>query len=44
LLRDKPVRVTGEDGLKALATAVAAESSIKQARAVKVTLERSAAT
>src|SRR6266446_6578149 len=44
LLRDQPVRVTGEDGLKALATAVAAESSIKQARAVKVTLERSAAT
>ncbi len=44
LLWDKPVRVTGEDGLKALATAVAAESSIKQARAVKVTLERSAAT
>jgi inositol 2-dehydrogenase len=34
LLQDKPVRVTGEDGLKALAIAVA----------VKVTLERSAAT
>ena len=44
LLQDKPVRVTGEDGLKALATAVAAESSIKQGRAVKVTLERSATT
>ena len=44
MLQDKPVRVTGEDGLKALATAVAAESSIKQGRAVKVTLERSAAT
>jgi predicted dehydrogenase len=41
---DRPVRVTGEDGLKALATAVAAESSIKQGRAVKVTLERSART
>jgi len=41
LLADKPVRVTGEDGLKALATAVAAESSHKQKRPVKVTLERS---
>jgi predicted dehydrogenase len=44
VLEDKPVRVTGEDGLKALATAVAAESSMKQGRAVKVTLERSART
>jgi len=44
LLGDKPVRVTGEDGLKALATAVAAEASHKQKRPVKVTLERSAAT
>ena len=44
LLQDKPVRVTGEDGLKALATAVAAESSHKQRRPVKVTLERSATT
>jgi myo-inositol 2-dehydrogenase / D-chiro-inositol 1-dehydrogenase len=44
LLHDKPVRVTGEDGLKALATAVAAENSHKQSRPVKVTLERSAAT
>jgi inositol 2-dehydrogenase len=44
LLEDKPVRVTGEDGLKALATAVAAEASHKQKRPVKVTLERSAAT
>jgi len=42
LLEDKPVHVTGEDGLKALATAVAAESSHKQKRPVKVTLERSA--
>jgi predicted dehydrogenase len=44
LLDDKPVRVTGEDGLKALATAVAAERSITQGRSVKVTLERSATT
>ena len=44
LLEDKPVRVTGEDGLKALASAVAAETSHKQNRPVKVTLERSAAT
>ena len=44
LLQDKPVGVTGEDGLKALATAVAAETSHRQKRPVKVTLERSAAT
>ena len=44
LLEDKPLRVTGDDGLKALATAVAAEASHKQNRPVKVTLERSAAT
>jgi len=44
LLEDKPVQVTGDDGLKALATAVAAEASHKQKRPVKVTLERSAAT
>jgi len=44
LLEDKPVRVTGEDGLQALATAVAAETSHKQKRPVKVTLERSTAT
>ncbi len=44
LLRDKPVRVTGEDGLKALAYAVAAENSHKQGKPVKVTLERSATT
>jgi len=43
LLHDKPVRVTGDDGLKALATAVAAENSHKQGKPVKVTLERSAA-
>ena len=44
LLHDKPVRVTGEDGLKALATAVAAENSHKQAKPVRVMLEHSAAT
>lgn len=44
LLQDKPVPVTGDDGLKALAIAVAAEASHKQKRPVKVTLERSAAT
>ena len=44
LLQDKPVGVTGEDGLKALATAVAAETSHRQKRPVKVTQERSAAT
>jgi len=44
LLADKPVRVTGQDGLQALASAVAAETSHKQKRPVKVTLERSAAT
>jgi myo-inositol 2-dehydrogenase/D-chiro-inositol 1-dehydrogenase len=44
LLQDKPVRVTGEDGLKALAIAVAAENSHKQEKPVKVTLERSTAT
>ena len=44
LLQDKPVRVTGDDGLKALAYAVAAENSHKQGKPVKVTLERSAAT
>jgi predicted dehydrogenase len=42
LLHDKPVRVTGEDGLKALAAAVAAEKSYKQRRPVKVTMECSA--
>jgi inositol 2-dehydrogenase len=44
LLQDKPVRVTGDDGLKALAYAVAAENSHKQGKPAKVTLERSAAT
>ena len=44
LLEDKPLRVSGEEGLKALATAVAAENSHKQGKSVRVTLERSAAT
>jgi inositol 2-dehydrogenase len=44
LSEDKPLRISGEDGLKALATAVAAENSHKQGKPVKVTLERSAAT
>ena len=44
LLEDKPLRISGEDGLKALAIAVAAENSHKQGKPVKVTLERSAAT
>jgi len=44
LLEDRPLRISGEDGLKALATAVAAENSHKQGKPVKVTLERSAAT
>jgi len=44
LLHDKPVRVTGEDGLKALAIAVAAENSWKQGKPVKVALDRSATT
>jgi inositol 2-dehydrogenase len=44
LLNDKPVRITGEDGLKALAIAVAAENSYKQNKPIKVSLERSAAT
>jgi inositol 2-dehydrogenase len=44
LLHDKPIRVSGEDGLKALAIAFAAEISHHQNKPVKVTLERSAAT
>lgn len=42
LLEDKPLRISGEDGLKALAAAVAAENSHKQGKPVKVALERSA--
>jgi inositol 2-dehydrogenase len=43
LLRDKPVKVTGDDGLKALAIAVAAENSHKQGKPMKVTQEISGA-
>jgi predicted dehydrogenase len=43
ILHDRPTRVSGDDGLKALAIAVAAESSHIQSKPVKVTLERSAA-
>lgn len=41
-LHDRPPRVSGEDGLKALAIAVAAENSNREAKPVKVTLEQSA--
>ena len=36
ILNDKPVRVTGDDGLRALAIAVASETSHLQAKPVKV--------
>jgi len=39
VLNDKPPRVTGDDGLKALAVAVAAEKSYLQKTAVKVTAD-----
>ena len=39
ILNDKPPRVTGDDGLRALAIAVAAEKSYLQKTAVKVTLD-----
>ena len=39
VLNDRPPRVSGDDGLKALAIAVAAEKSYLQKTAVKVTLE-----
>jgi inositol 2-dehydrogenase len=39
ILNDRPVRISGEDGLKALAIAVAAESSYLQSKPVKVTTE-----
>jgi inositol 2-dehydrogenase len=42
VLQDRPPRVSGEDGLKALAIAVAAEKSSREARPVKVALEHSA--
>jgi myo-inositol 2-dehydrogenase / D-chiro-inositol 1-dehydrogenase len=43
ILNDRPVRVTGEDGLKALAIAVAAENSHVQGKPVKVMVGRSIA-
>lgn len=43
ILHDKPVRITGEDGVRALATAVAAEGSQKTGKPVRVVLERSSA-
>lgn len=39
ILKDRPPRVSGDDGLKALAIAAAAEKSYLQKTAVKVTLE-----
>lgn len=39
ILKGKPLRVSGDDGLKALAIAVAAEKSHQQKAAVKVTLD-----
>jgi hypothetical protein len=42
-LHDRPLKVSGEDGLKALAIAVAAENSHRQARPVRVTPEQCAA-
>ncbi len=43
VLHDKPLRVSGEDGVRALAIAVAAETSHLQAKPAKVALEFSAA-
>jgi predicted dehydrogenase len=40
ILHDKPLRVSGEEGLKALAIAVAAENSHKQSKPVAVEQER----
>ena len=42
LLQDRPPRVSGEDGLKALAIAVAAENSHRESKPVTVALEQSA--
>jgi predicted dehydrogenase len=39
ILHDRPLRVSGDDGMRALAIAVAAEKSHLQKTAVKVTLE-----
>jgi inositol 2-dehydrogenase len=44
ILHDKPVRVSGEEGVRALSIAVAAETSHLQAKPVKVELAYSAAT
>lgn len=43
ILQDQPLRVSGEDGLRALAIAVAAENSYVQANAMKVSLGSSTA-
>ena len=43
ILKDRPPRVSGEDGLKALAIAVAAEKSHLQGKATKVSVGGSAA-
>jgi predicted dehydrogenase len=43
ILNDRPVRVTGEDGLKALGIAVAAENSHVQGKPARVTVGRSSA-
>jgi myo-inositol 2-dehydrogenase/D-chiro-inositol 1-dehydrogenase len=42
IMSETPVRVPGEDGLRALAVAVAAEKSHLESRPVKVSLEKSA--
>ncbi len=42
MLTDRPPRITGEDGLKSLAIAVAAENSHKQSRPCAVSLELAA--
>ena len=42
MLQDRPPRINGEDGLKALAIAVAAENSHLQGQAVKVSIGNSA--
>ena len=42
MLTDRPPRITGEDGLKSLAIAVAAENSHKQFRPCAVSLELAA--
>jgi predicted dehydrogenase len=39
ILHDLPLRVTGEDGLKALAITVAAEESYLQAKSIDVAMD-----